>query len=125
MEFPKRIFGTCNDKNANLHVDDPKYISALKFMLQTMEGDVNVYETHATIQGEKVDVYLSFDLLGFAYLPDESDDDNVLFVLNDDLDQEISDKGMSILDEFGRKESWHSILDRLNIPIPPIINDLW
>ena len=94
-------------------------------MLQTMEGDVNVYEMHATIQGKKVDVYLSFDLLGFAYLPDESDDDNVLFVLNDDLDQEILDKDMSILDEFGRKESWRSILDRLNIPVPFVLNDLW
>ena len=124
VEFPQKIRGFCEGDRVQLIVDDPKYAPSLKLMFDNIEGKVTVDGCEASIEAKDVRKWITFDLLGFGYLPNESSD-NVLFDLNQDLYDEIADKGRSILDEFGRKESWYSILDRFEIPIPTILNNVW
>jgi hypothetical protein len=104
-----------------LVVDDPKYVPALKLMLETIRGKVSVDGCEASVEVEDADFHLTYDLLGFGYLPNETDDD-VLFVLNQDLYDDIADKGRSILDP-ARRGGWRTVLDRFGIEEPSILKD--
>jgi hypothetical protein len=110
MQFPDKIYGLVDGNTATLRLENDYRLDGFRFMLDQInpqsqvafEGDV------ATLKIE------DFTLLDFGYLPDESEND-VAFVLNDDLNRDICDKGRYLLDFRGRGEVWRSILERYDI----------